>query len=75
MVEPISDDELQRLRDDLERYHAGNFGLGYGPQFVERLLARLDAAESRAAELQREVTRLTEDNMELHDELAGGDSC
>lgn len=56
-VEPIGDDELRRLRE-LWNYLRG-FDADYrvsqnvGP--LLRLLARLDAAESRCAELQREV--------------------
>lgn len=59
IAEPIGDDELQRLRE-LWNYLRG-FDADYrvservGP--LLRLLARLDAAESRAAEMQREVER------------------
>lgn len=74
IAEPISDDELQEVRGYVERtirsQELHNLLLK-GP-CAAGLLARLDAAESRVVELQREVTRLTEDNMELHDELAGG---
>lgn len=82
MAEPISDDELQRLRKALGsfdpalsdwRHNCGKEHLTPTPlsqsewhllheakkcDGLPGLLARLDAAESRAAELQREVDRL-----------------
>lgn len=60
LAEPISDDELQEVRGYVERairiQEIHNLLLK-GP-CAAGLLARLDAAESRAAELQREVERL-----------------
>jgi len=110
MVEPIGDDELQRLREldkrmtsapwefesipgkETERLvHVVDDGPDFEPDTIDVLfgseseveenwsgvcklrnalpclLARLDAAESRAVELQREVER-------LHEEAAGEDA-
>lgn len=67
-VEPIGDDDLQRLRDvwswSSSPYIDRKANLT--TMTILRILARLDAAESRCAELQREVER-------LHEESAGED--
>lgn len=69
IAEPISDEELQEVRGCIERairiQELHNLLLK-GP-CAAGLLARLDAAESRAADLQREVER-------LHEAAAGEDA-
>lgn len=63
IAEPISDEELQEVRNHVEMaimaQELSNLLLK-GP-CAAGLLARLDAAESRVAELQREVELLYED--------------
>lgn len=72
MAEPIGDDELQRLRE-LWNYLRG-FDADYrvservGP--LLQILARLDAAESRAAEMQRRNALLADMLKEQGDMLS-----
>lgn len=58
-MESISDDELQRLRRHTTVMEDAGYSTGtYRIHDIVHLLARLDASESRVAELQREVERL-----------------
>lgn len=68
MVEPISDDELQVVRDalsDYVDYPEQVHHLQVNGRLTAGLLARLDAAELRAAELQREIDLLIADSANL----------
>lgn len=70
-AEPISDDELQEWRDQLADYeaHGDLRHLLFPGPCVQRLLARLDAAESRpsAEAVQAAVEALKAAAAEFHD--------
>lgn len=59
-MEQISDDELQRLRGEIEKYtqYKDLRHLVVPGPLARMIMDRLDAAESRVVELQREVERL-----------------
>lgn len=73
MVEPISDDELQVVRDalsDYANYPEQIHHLKVNGRLAAGLLARLDAAESRAAELRKRNALLTDMLSEQGDMLS-----
>lgn len=76
-MKPISDEELQEVRGYVERairiQEIHNLLLK-GP-CAAGLLARLDAAESRVAELQREVERLRRDLQKAQETIKDNDEC